>query len=198
MAGFFGDPVIDGYNGTYGDTFDGFGICFDNGATNFSTGYFTSGMRTAGGAVDLAVWRASSTAEGTEDLATPGGKAVAGTITDYEMTEAGMVADDSQDYVAAVSHGNITEHYEQHYSIEILRKLNTGDSKDVLLDGRIKFGVVIFNGTAGSSHIVSFVHKVIVGDLSAGGGSDIPGFPLAVVVGVGALAAILVVKKRRR
>ncbi|MFQ5832538.1 MAG: ethylbenzene dehydrogenase-related protein [Candidatus Thorarchaeota archaeon] len=158
------DPDINGTDTPQYQDSDGFAICWNINAANFTAAYF-SGMETpnAGEAVDSFTWKPSASETGTQvPTANRGNKTVTGSVIDYSFDSEGWHTDTFQNVQTAAAHGNITDHYEQNYQIEMVRPLVTDDPGDVQFDhdGYYEFAIAIFSGSAGASHSVSFVQSV--------------------------------------
>ncbi len=158
------DPDINGTDAPQYQPSDGFSICWNINAVNFTAAYFT-GMETPneGEVVDSMTWKPSASETGTQvPTANRGNKSVTGSVIDYSFDSDGWHTDTSQNIQVAATHGNLTEHYEENYQIEMVRPLVTNDSADVQFDhdGYYEFSIATFSGSAGAGHAVSFVQSV--------------------------------------
>ena len=193
----WGDSTINGTDSARYDDSDGFALCFNINAANFTTAYF-SGMSTmnAGESVDAIIWKPAASETG-QDVLPENNKVVTGDLLDTAISSTGWVAETSTDAVAVVRHGNITAHVEEHYSLELVRPLVTNDPNDVQFDtpGFHDFGIAVFNATSGASHYVSFKHTVWIGapDDGTGVSQTVPFEYQIGLVGLGGLSLVLLV-----
>ncbi len=158
------DPDINGTDAPQYQSSDGFAICWNINAANFTAAYF-AGMATPndGEAVDSFTWKPSASETGTQvPTANRGNKTVTGSVVDYSFDSEGWHTDTFQNVQAAAVHGNITDHSEENYQLEIVRALVTDDPGDVQFDhdGYYEFTIAAFSGSAGASHTVSYVQSV--------------------------------------
>ncbi len=163
------DPDINGTDTPQYQLSDGFSICWNINAANFTAAYF-SGMETPndGEVVDSYTWKPSAIETGTQvPTANRGNKTVTGSVIDYSYDSDGWHTDTSQNVQGAATHGNISAHYEENYQIEFVRPLVTNDPSDVQFDhdGYYEFTIATFNGSSGSGHASSFVQSVWINGL---------------------------------
>jgi hypothetical protein len=79
-------------------------------------------------------------------------------------TAYGGTGTDTNQWTAGAIYGNIEEHYEVDYAIELARPLVTADAKDVQFkyDGLYEFAIAYWDDANSKDHIVSFEHAVWV------------------------------------
>jgi hypothetical protein len=121
-----------------------------------------------GGRQDLVFWQPQASATGISD---PLWNATSGEFDDntpvpgyvWDKNYGGTLVE-SSDWQAGAIHGNIANHYENDYAIELVRLLVTEDDNDVQFtyDGYYEFAVAYWNASNGAAHWVSFEHTLWV------------------------------------
>ncbi len=196
----WGDETINGTANPYGSKGDGFAICWNINSSDFNA-YYTAGMKTpaAGEAVDTFVWKPS------QNLTSVGGiggtvQTVPGTAINYHYSSSGWSVDATNDYSAAVVHGNTSRANE--YRMEIKRPLVNNVPGDVQFnkDGYYDFTIAVFNETNGVNHMVSYKHQVWVKAPSGETGIGLPATVITVsfFAVLGTMAVIIIHKRKKR
>ncbi|MHA2168442.1 MAG: hypothetical protein ACXAB7_00890 [Candidatus Kariarchaeaceae archaeon] len=145
------------------------------------------------GSQDLVVWSPDAAADGAESGLTwntslypldvlDGDAPVAGwedrvSVTSNVWDSAyGGTGTDTNDWTVGAYYGNQGEHYEVDYGIELVRPLETADSKDVQFkyDGLYEFAIARWNNSNSKDHYVSFEHAIWVKGTSGVDPSLIP------------------------
>ncbi|MHA2503067.1 MAG: ethylbenzene dehydrogenase-related protein [Candidatus Kariarchaeaceae archaeon] len=159
------DATIDGTDTErYADS-DGISIMWNINMDDFDTGYGMKAAREEGELVDMVTWKPAASEDGQQlyqNDYTP--KAIEGNIYDAAYDHSGWEDDATNDWMAAAVHGNVSNHNEHNYQIELVRPLVTADSMDVQFDESkyYQFGFAIYNDTSGNDHWISPVHSVFV------------------------------------
>ncbi len=182
------DAYITGTDSPMIGASDGFAMCFNINVTDFQASYF-GGMDTPGlgQAVDTVSWKPIGNQTGTQVTANGYvNKTVLGSATDYSFDIYGWHTDVTNNWGVQVLHGNLSSRAMNHYQMEMVRPLVTGDPNDLQFSksGNYQFAVALFNGSVGDEHYVSYVHELYVynpaGDVTPP--TDIPGFELILTI----------------
>jgi hypothetical protein len=168
------DVQIEGSDSQRYSNADGVAILWNAhpGEYDLKDGWF-GGMKTdnAGESVDVWAWKAAAADVGKDtplNLTAGDSTPLVGNTYDTSFDNAGWndTGDSSQDVSTGAAWGNLASHHEENYGVEFSRPLVTADNdgSDVQFDqhGYYEFAIALWNGTSGSSHIMSFEHSVFV------------------------------------